>query len=185
MYRLITFLRRFHAVQYQLFDLIVGRFFCRIALYRDDRKECVADGHFGTAAWLVLFVGENAFYLVDADRDAERGVCFLPDLRVRPVVVLIGPVDNRIECGVNLAAFDDVLRFLVRLVADRFCPSIWFWPCSGSSGPSSTPSTTASVKSVMLLLRLSVKLVTPNGKPSVSSLNENVPFVKSSTTKPE
>ena len=25
----------------------------------------------------------------------------------------------------------------------------------------------------------------PNGKPSVSSLNENVPFVKSSTTRPE
>ena len=34
-------------------------------------------------------------------------------------------------------------------------------------------------------LRLSVKLAMPNGKPSVSSLNENVPFVKSSTTKPE
>ena len=42
-----------------------------------------------------------------------------------------------------------------------------------------------SVRSVMLLLRLSVKLATPNGRPSVSSLNENVPFVKSSTTKPE
>ena len=37
----------------------------------------------------------------------------------------------------------------------------------------------------MLLLRLSVKLATPNEKPSVSSLNENVPFVKSNTTKPE
>lgn len=57
--------------------------------------------------------------------------------------------------------------------------------CSGLSGPSLTPSTTASVRSVMLLLRLSVKLAMPNGKPSVSSLNENVPFVKSSTTKPE
>ena len=33
--------------------------------------------------------------------------------------------------------------------------------------------------------RKSVKLATPKGKPSVSSLNENVPFVKSSTTKPE
>ena len=42
-----------------------------------------------------------------------------------------------------------------------------------------------SVRSVMLLLRLSVKLATPNGKPSVSILNENVPFVKSSTTRPE
>ena len=62
----------------------------------------------------------GGLYLVDADRNAERGVCFLPDLRVRPVVVFIGPVDNRIECGVNLAAFDDVLRFLVRFVADRF-----------------------------------------------------------------
>lgn len=37
----------------------------------------------------------------------------------------------------------------------------------------------------MLLLRLSVKLATPNGKLSVSSLNENVPFVKSSSTKLE
>ena len=32
---------------------------------------------------------------------------------------------------------------------------------------------------------LETELATPNGKPSVSSLNENVPFVKSSTTKPE
>lgn len=36
----------------------------------------------------------------------------------------------------------------------------------------------------MLLLRLSVKLATLNEKASVSSLNENVPFVRSSTTKP-
>lgn len=34
-------------------------------------------------------------------------------------------------------------------------------------------------------LEAGVKLVTPNGKPSVSSLNENVPLVKSNTTKPE
>ena len=48
-----------------------------------------------------------------------------------------------------------------------------------------TPSMTVNVKIVMLFLRLNVKLATPNGKMSVSSLNENVPFVKLNITKPD
>ena len=59
------------------------------------------------------------------------------------------------------------------------------WLFSGLSGPSSTPSTTASVKSATLLLRLNVKSVTPSGRPSVSSLSVNVPFVMLNITKPE
>ena len=58
--------------------------------------------------------------LVDADRDTERGIRFLPDLRVRPVVIFIGTVDDRVKGRVNLAALDDVFCLLVRFVADGF-----------------------------------------------------------------
>ena len=62
--------------------------------------------------------------LVDTDCDAERRICFLPDLRVRPVVRFLRAVDHRIECRVDLPSFKNVLGFLVGLVTDRFrvCP---------------------------------------------------------------
>ena len=58
--------------------------------------------------------------LVDPDRDPERRVCFLPYLRVRPVVVLVRAVDHRIEGRIDLPAFQEVLCFLVRFIADGF-----------------------------------------------------------------
>ena len=57
-------------------------------------------------------------HLVDVDRDAQRRVRFLPYRRVCPVLALVRAVDHRIERRVNLAAFEDILRLLVYLVAD-------------------------------------------------------------------
>ena len=59
------------------------------------------------------------FDLVDAHRDAKRGVGLLPHLGVCPVIFLIGAIDDRVEGGVDLPAFQDVLGLLVCLVADR------------------------------------------------------------------
>ena len=60
----------------------------------------------------------GGLHLVDADRDAERGVRLLPHLRVSPVVRRVRAVDDRIEGRVGLPAVEDVLRLLVHLVAD-------------------------------------------------------------------
>ena len=73
----------------------------------------------------VLFCGlAGRFDLVDPDCDPERRVCLLPDLRVRPIVVLVCTVDHRIECRIDLPAFQQILCLLVRFVADGFrvCP---------------------------------------------------------------
>ena len=59
------------------------------------------------------------FDLVDAHRDAERGIGLLPHLGVCPVILLIGAIDDRVKGWVNLPAFQDVLGLLVCLVADR------------------------------------------------------------------
>ena len=61
----------------------------------------------------------GGFDLVDAHRDAERGIGLLPHLGVCPVIPLIGSVDDRVEGGVDFPAFQDVLGLLVCLVADR------------------------------------------------------------------
>ena len=56
--------------------------------------------------------------LVDADRDAEARVRFLPDLRVRPVLGLVRSEDDRVEGRIVLPAVHDVQCLLMLLVAD-------------------------------------------------------------------
>ena len=60
----------------------------------------------------------GVFDLVDADRDAEGGIGFLPNLRVRPIVRFLRTVDDGIEGVVDLASLNDVFGFLVNLIAD-------------------------------------------------------------------
>ena len=62
----------------------------------------------------------GVFDLVDANRDAERGIGFLPDLRVRPIVRFLRTVDDGIEGVVDLSTLDDIFCFLVNLIADGF-----------------------------------------------------------------
>lgn len=47
----------------------------------------------------------GVFDLVDANRDAERGIGFLPDLRVRPIVRFLRTVDDGIEGVVDASYF--------------------------------------------------------------------------------
>ena len=60
----------------------------------------------------------GGFDLVDAHRNAERGVCFLPHLGVRPILILGSTVNDRIKGRINLPSLRDVDGFLVYLVAD-------------------------------------------------------------------
>ena len=60
----------------------------------------------------------GVFELVDADRDAEGGIGFLPNLRVRPIVRFLCTVDDGIEGVVDFASLDDILGLLVDLIAD-------------------------------------------------------------------
>ena len=70
----------------------------------------------------VLFGGlAGVLDLVDAHRDAEGGVGFLPDLRVCPIVRFLCTVDNGIEGVVDFPPLDDVLCLLVDLAADGLC----------------------------------------------------------------
>ena len=57
-------------------------------------------------------------HLVDAHRDAEGWIGFLPDLWVRPIVRLVSAIDDGIEGVVDLPPLDDVLGLLVDLIAD-------------------------------------------------------------------
>ena len=57
-------------------------------------------------------------HLVEPDRDAERRIRFRPHLGSRPVRLARRTVDDGIKRRVVLAPFEDVLRFLVRLVAN-------------------------------------------------------------------
>ena len=57
-------------------------------------------------------------YLVDAHRDAQGGVGFLPHLGVCPIVPLVCAIDHGIESGVDLPALQNILGLLVCLVAD-------------------------------------------------------------------
>ena len=56
--------------------------------------------------------------LVDANRDAEGRICLLPDRWICPVVRLLCTVNNRIKGVVDLSSVNDVLGFLVYLIAD-------------------------------------------------------------------
>lgn len=69
-------------------------------------------------AWVLLGGLAGVFDLVDANRDAEGRIGFLPDLRVRPIIRFLRTVDNGIEGVVDLSTLDDVLCFLVNLIAD-------------------------------------------------------------------
>ena len=72
----------------------------------------------------VLFAGvllgrlAGVLHLVDAYRDAEGRIGFLPYLRVCPIVRFLRTVDDGIEGVVDLASLDDVLGLLVDLIAD-------------------------------------------------------------------
>jgi len=57
-------------------------------------------------------------HLLDRDGLPQRGVGLFPDLRIRPVLALVGPVDHRVEGAVVLAALQDIARLLVLLMAD-------------------------------------------------------------------
>ena len=78
-------------------------------------------------SWVLLRRFACGLYLVYTNRYTQGRVCFLPHLGVRPVVAFIGTIDDRIERGINLATFQDILGFLVCFVADRL------GICSGSS----------------------------------------------------
>ena len=58
--------------------------------------------------------------LVDANRDTQGWIGFLPGGGVRPIVRFICTVDNGIEGVVDFSALYDVLCFLVDLIADGF-----------------------------------------------------------------
>lgn len=55
---------------------------------------------------------------IDSDRDAERRIGFLPDLWVCPVIRFICTINDRIEGRVDFATLQNILGFLVRLIAD-------------------------------------------------------------------
>ena len=55
---------------------------------------------------------------IDADRDAERGIGLLPDLRVCPIIGFICAVDDRIEGRVDFPALQNILGLLMGLIAD-------------------------------------------------------------------
>ena len=60
----------------------------------------------------------RCLHFVEPDRDAERRIRFRPHLGSRPIGLARRTVDDGIERRVVLSPFEDVLRFLVRLVAD-------------------------------------------------------------------
>ena len=70
-------------------------------------------------AGILLCRFAGGFNLVHADGFAEGRVRFLPDFRRCPVGIVRSAVDNRIEGLVDFPSFEDVLRLLVYLVADR------------------------------------------------------------------
>ena len=57
-------------------------------------------------------------HLVDAHRDAQGGIGFLPHLGVRPIVSFVRSVDHRVEGGVDLPTLQNILGLLVCLIAD-------------------------------------------------------------------
>lgn len=57
-------------------------------------------------------------HLINAHRDAQGGVGFLPHLGVCPIIALVRAVDHRVEGGVDLPAFQNIFGLLVCLVAD-------------------------------------------------------------------
>ena len=56
--------------------------------------------------------------LLNRHRDTQRRVGFRPDGLVGPVIIRVRPVDDGIERGVMFLAREDVLGFLVLLVAN-------------------------------------------------------------------
>ena len=76
----------------------------------------LAEGVLFTGVLLCRLAG--VFDLIDADRDAEGRIGFLPNLRVRPVVTFIRTVDNGVKGVVDLPSGNDVLRLLMYLIAD-------------------------------------------------------------------
>ena len=76
-------------------------------------------------AWVLLCRLAGVLDLVDTHRDAEGWVGLFPDLWVCPIVRFLRTVDNGIEGMVDLPTLDDVLGFLVELIADGLrirCP---------------------------------------------------------------
>ena len=67
------------------------------------------------------------FHLVHPHRDVQGWIGLLPYLRISPVVTLIRPVNHRVKGRIDLPAFQDVLRLLVRLIAD----GVGIRPCCG------------------------------------------------------
>nr|DAV87625.1 MAG TPA: hypothetical protein [Caudoviricetes sp.] len=76
----------------------------------------LTEGVFLAGVLLCRFTG--GLDLVDADRNAERGVCLFPHLRVSPILVLGCAIDDRIKSRVMLAAVKNVQCLLVCLIAD-------------------------------------------------------------------
>ena len=72
----------------------------------------------------VLFAGvllgrlAGVTHFVDGNSNAQGRVCLFSGLWVCPIVTLVSTVDNGIEGVVDFPAFDDVLGFLVDLIAD-------------------------------------------------------------------
>lgn len=50
----------------------------------------------------------SGLHLVDVHRDIERGIGFLPNSRVCPVIVLVSTINDRIEGRVNFPTFPKV-----------------------------------------------------------------------------
>ena len=89
-------------------------------------KAQLPEGILFTGVLLCRFAGR--FYLVNADRDTERGICLFPHLRISPVLIRFRAVNDRIKGWIDLPAVEDVLRFLVDFIADGVCVI----PCSGN-----------------------------------------------------
>ena len=77
------------------------------------------EGVFFSRILLCRFTGR--LHLVDTYRDIQRRIRLLPDFRVRPVICFIGAIDHRIKCRINLAAFQNILRLLMRFITDAVC----------------------------------------------------------------
>ena len=72
----------------------------------------------------ILFAGclfgrcTGCFHFVDSHGNPKRRVGLLPHFRVGPVILLRGPVDDRVKRGVMLPPFQDVHGLLMDFIAD-------------------------------------------------------------------